>query len=342
MGILTLIVAIGISAVAAWYSIIGLMAIFSAAAIPIAIMGGVLEVGKLVTASWLYQNWKRVPKLLKGYLTTAVIVLMFITSMGIFGFLSKAHIDQAILTGDNSIKIETIDNRIKRDRGVLEDAEKVIAQLDAQVQTLINYDRIRGPSGSIAVRKSQDAERRALRGIIDQAADGISNLRNKRSVLESEQLKLEAEVGPIRYVAEFIYGEKADRAMLESAVRWVIIIIIFVFDPLAILLLIAANMTLGDNSKRRKAAATRKRSYNNKRETTKEVIERNVYPMEDGNATQVKNDPFIEDSQVWEDLNVVVKPKEPTPDMPAVGEEYDVQSYKDGDDSGKVNIKKSR
>ena len=118
--------------------------------------------------------------------------------------------------------------------------------------------------------------------------------------------------------------------------------IIFVFDPLAILLLIAANMTLGDNSKRRKAAATRKRSYNNKRETTKEVIERNVYPMEDGNATQVKNDPFIEDSQVWEDLNVVVKPKEPTPDMPAVGEEYDVQSYKDGAESGKVNIKKSR
>ena len=147
--------------------------------------------------------------------------------MGIFGFLSKAHIDQTILTGDNTIKIQTLDSRIKRDQGVIKDAEKVIAQLDAQVQTLINYDRIRGPSGSIATRKSQEAERAELRKIIDEAAEGISNLRTQRSVLESEQLKLEAEVGPIRYVAEFIYGEKADRAMLESAVRWVIIVIIF-------------------------------------------------------------------------------------------------------------------
>ena len=342
MGILTLLVAIGISAVAAWYSIIGLMAIFSAAAIPIAIMGGVLEVGKLVTASWLYQNWKRVPKILKGYLTGAVVVLMFITSMGIFGFLSKAHIDQTILTGDNTIKIQTLDGRIERDQGVIKDAEKVIAQLDAQVQTLINYDRIRGPSGSIATRKSQEAERAELRKIIDEAAEGISNLRAQRSVLESEQLKLEAEVGPIRYVAEFIYGEKADRAMLESAVRWVIIVIIFVFDPLAVLLLIAANMTLSDNHKKRKAAAARKRNRNRKRETTKEVIEKTVYPMEDGNAIQVKDDPYIANTQVWEELNVVVKPKEPEAEMPAIGEEYDVQTFKDGDDSGKVQIKKNR
>ena len=342
MGILTLLVAIGISAVAAWYSIIGLMAIFSAAAIAIAIMGGVLEVGKLVTASWLYQNWKRVPKILKGYLTGAVVVLMFITSMGIFGFLSKAHIDQTILTGDNTIKIQTLDSRIKRDQGVIKDAEKVIAQLDAQVQTLINYDRIRGPSGSIATRKSQEAERAELRKIIDEAAEGISNLRTQRSVLESEQLKLEAEVGPIRYVAEFIYGEKADRAMLESAVRWVIIVIIFVFDPLAVLLLIAANMTLSDNYKKRKAAAARKRNRNKKRETTKEVIEKTVYPMEDGNAIQVKDDPYIANTQVWEELNVVVKPKEPEAEMPAIGEEYDVQTFKDGDDSGKVQIKKNR
>ena len=93
----TLLTALGISAVAAYYSIVGLMAIFSASAMSIAIMGVVLEIGKLITASWLYQNWKRVPFLLKSYLTLAVIVLMFITSMGIFGYLSKAHIDQGCL-----------------------------------------------------------------------------------------------------------------------------------------------------------------------------------------------------------------------------------------------------
>ena len=112
MGILTLLVAIGISAVAAWYSIIGLMAIFSAAAIAIAIMGGVLEVGKLVTASWLYQNWKRVPKILKGYLTGAVVVLMFITSMGIFGFLSKAHMDQAASAGDAGAQVTRLEDLV--------------------------------------------------------------------------------------------------------------------------------------------------------------------------------------------------------------------------------------
>ena len=329
MGLLTLFVAIAISAVAAWYSILGLMAIFSAAAVPIAIMGGVLEVGKLVTASWLYQYWNKAPRALKGYLTGAVIVLMLITSMGIFGFLSKAHIDQTILTGDNSIKIESYDSQIKRERGGIKDAEKVISQLDAQVQTLIDFDRIRGPSGSIATRKSQNAERKSLRELIDQSANRISNLRNQRAVLESEQLKLEAEVGPIRYVAEFIYGEKADRAMLESAVRWVIIVIIFVFDPLAILLLIAANMTIREDIRKRRAKKARQRNYNNKRTNPKkEVIERAVYPSEDGNAIQVKDDPYLANTQVWEDLPVVIKPKE----------KYDTQTFKVDDNTGKTKI----
>ena len=152
MAILTLLVALAISGVAAWYSIVGLMAIFSAAAMPIAIMGGVLEVGKLLTASWLYQNWNRAPVLLKSYLSIAVVVLMFITSMGIFGFLSKAHIDQTISTGDNSLLISQIDNKIAREQNRVEDAEKVIAQLDQAVQVLMDFDRIRGKDGAIAVR----------------------------------------------------------------------------------------------------------------------------------------------------------------------------------------------
>ena len=277
MGFLTLFIAIAISAVAAWYSIVGLMAIFSAAAIPIAIMGGVLEVGKLVTASWLYQNWKKIPKTLKVYLTSAVIILMFITSMGIFGFLSKAHIDQTVVSGDNSLQITQLDKQIAREQRTINDAEKVIVQLDAQVATLIEYDRIRGPSGSIAVRRSQQAERRDLNQVIGEGSTRIAKIQEKRAGLEKEQLKLEAEVGPIRYVAELFYGEKADREMLEAAVRWVIIVIIFVFDPLAVLLLIAANMDL------------RKR-YESKKRTRKRRQQKS-------NSVKVVNTPL---EQVWE------------------------------------------
>ena len=243
MAILTLLVAIAISAVAAWYSIVGLMAIFAAAAIPIAIMGAVLEVGKLLTASWLYQNWKEAPKILKSYLTIAVVVLMFITSMGIFGFLSKAHIDQTVITGDNTLLIQQIDNKIQRQNKRIVDAENVIDQLDKAVQTLIEYDRIRGPSGSIAVRESQKDERASLNNIIDDASDIISKLNSEKLVLSSEQLKLEAEVGPIKYIAALFY-EETNKSVLEEAVRWVIITIIFVFDPLAVLLIIAANMSI--------------------------------------------------------------------------------------------------
>jgi hypothetical protein len=338
MGYLVLIVAIAISAVAAWYSIIGLMAIFSAAAVAIAIMGGVLEVGKLVTASWLYQNWKKIPKILKIYLTTAVMVLMFITSMGIFGFLSKAHIDQTIQTGDNTLQISTLDNQISRQQGVLNDAQKVIGQLDAQVQTLIDYDRVRGPTGSIATRKSQETERGSLREVIDGAADRISNIRQQRAVLESEQLKLEAEVGPIRYVAEFIYGTKADRVMLESAVRWVIIIIIFVFDPLAVLLLIAANMTLRETHEKKKRSVARKQT----KQKQHKVIR---FSEEDGNAVAVRADPYLANTHSWEAMQVKVEKKvetvEPESDMRAVGEEFDEQTYKDGSENGSVKIRKN-
>ena len=298
-------------------------------------MGGVLEVGKLVTASWLYQNWKKIPKILKIYLTTAVMVLMFITSMGIFGFLSKAHIDQTIQTGDNTLQISTLDNQISRQQGVLNDAQKVIGQLDAQVQTLIDYDRVRGPTGSIATRKSQETERGSLREVIDGAADRISNIRQQRAVLESEQLKLEAEVGPIRYVAEFIYGTKADRVMLESAVRWVIIIIIFVFDPLAVLLLIAANMTLRETHEKKKRSVARK-------QTKQKVIR---FSEEDGNAVAVRADPYLANTHSWEAMQVKVEKKvetvEPESDMRAVGEEFDEQTYKDGSENGSVKIRKN-
>jgi len=247
MAFLVLFVALAISGVAAWYSIAGLAAIFAAAKIPVIIMGASLEVGKLVTASWLYQNWKRVPFLLKSYLTLAVIVLMFITSMGIFGFLSKAHIDQTIVSGDNTLLIEQLDQKIAREQKRIDDANLVIAQLDSAVQTLIDYDRIRGDDGAIAVREGQKDERDNLNSIIDDAYSVMGDLQSGRLELSQEQLSIEAEVGPIRYIAELIYGDETNEAILNSAVRIVILIIIFVFDPLAVLLLVAANMSLRDS-----------------------------------------------------------------------------------------------
>ena len=244
MGLLTLAMALAISGVAAWYSIAGLIAIFSGATTSIIIMGGVLEAGKLVTASWLYRNWNQVPFLLKSYLTSAVVVLMFITSMGIFGFLSKAHLEQSIsVGGTNDLQIENLERQIARQQSIVADSETVLSQLDAQVQTLIDYDRIRGPSGSIATRQGQAEERQALNETIDAAYVRIEELQTDLAPLKQEKLAIEVEVGPLKYIAELIYGDQA-RDFLDEAVRWVILLIVFVFDPLAVLLLIAANMNL--------------------------------------------------------------------------------------------------
>lgn len=240
--ILTLITALAVSAVAGYFSIVGLIAIFSSAPIPIAIMGGTLEVAKLVTASWIYRNWSTAPIVIKGYFITAVLILSFITSLGIFGYLSKAHIEQTTLSGDNDLKIQLIDQRINREQKRIDDAEIVISQLDKSVQALIDANRIRGTSGSISVRESQKQERELLNDTINDASDKISSLNEEKLTLAQTRLNLEAEVGPLKYISEFIYGS-AEKSTLDKAVRWVIILIIFVFDPLAILLLIAFNMS---------------------------------------------------------------------------------------------------
>ena len=376
LGILTLLTALSISAVAIYYSVAGLVAIFAAAAIPIMIMGGVLEIGKLVTAVWLHRYWSQAKWWLKGYLVTAVLVLMFITSMGIFGFLSKAHIEQTSASTENVAMVETIQREIDRSTSIITRAENKIRELDstqvntdsgiqeqidreqeridtaydrvqplveeqnksleAQIQVLglesidlkiatldeaLNIDtrdresvrRLQSlvgarPDGSYGsgtaarvdeYRSNLNAERlsvlqqitdaraatnqeiaRIRQGAEDQIAESnklinrlreqlgandnaqeiqtaideqnerirtasneIDQLTEEKIELESEYRLLEAEVGPIKYIAEFVYGEKADSNMLEEAVRWVIIIIIFVFDPLAVLLLIASQYT---------------------------------------------------------------------------------------------------
>ena len=357
MAILTLLTALSISAVAIYYSILGLAAIFAGAAIPIMVMGSVLEVGKLVTASWLYQNWKVAPRFIKAYLSIAVVVLMFITSMGIFGFLSKAHVEQTSLGTIGTEKLATIEEKLLRSENRIErwtiDIERLMKGGDVRVDTLIDkelveldklYARIdtekqalrdqadkdielqnnrlkqaqerkeadiaaaqerfkgsfskkgldeaiaKATANELAVAsaaqriiveiqnklkediakvdakyasqiasieeiiqdyksqantKTGDIESKiiALEDQIEAEQDKIDQVNEDKIVLMSKQAQLEVEVGPLKYIAEFVYGQEADQNLLEAAVRWVIIIIIVVFDPLAVLLLIAANMS---------------------------------------------------------------------------------------------------
>ncbi len=358
LGILTFLSALTISAVAIYYSVAGLAAIFAAAVIPIIIMGVSLEVGKLVTAVWLHRHWSRATWWLKSYLSFAVVLLMFITSMGIFGFLSKAHIEQTSMSQEQVALIETIDGKIVRSEGKIErwttEMDRLLAGEDIRVDSLIDReqieldkinalikaekddirkdfdkqielqnqrikqakerkdadiqaakDRFEGSLGGgskydkavekakaneLSVASSAQKEIRAINSKLNEALatvdtkyandikaiqDRIQDLRGQANAktedldaritelelfIDKEQVviddvreekfeyektyrQLEAEVGPIKYIAEFIYGEQANQNLLESAVRWVIIIIIFVFDPLAVLLLIASQYT---------------------------------------------------------------------------------------------------
>jgi len=243
--------ALALSAVAAYYSIMGLVAIFAAAALPIFIMGSLLEVSKLVVASWLYRSWREIPFLMKSYFTVALVVLMMLTSMGIFGFLSKAHLDQAVPTGDISAKLALIDEKIKTEKENLNANRAELNQLDSQVNETIsrsgastNSGASNGISGierSITIRRAQQKDRARILNEIGTTQTKIARLNEERAPVASEVRKVEAEVGPIKYIAAFIYEETASQDILEKAVRIVIMMIVLVFDPLAVLLLIAAN-----------------------------------------------------------------------------------------------------
>ena len=240
--LITFLSAISISVIAAGYSIIGLSTLFAGAVIPIIAMGSALEVGKLVAASWLYNNWrnKLVPRAIKAYLTFAVIVLIFITSMGIFGFLSKAHLDQVQPTSSNNIKIELIDKQIDQQQKIIDRSNKTLTLLDSALEKYVDMEYV---TRGLKEREKQKPERDKLTLAINNASDEIAKLTTEKATLELEQDKIEAEVGPIKYIAELIYGDEA-KDHFDKAVRWVIIILIFVFDPLAVLLLIAANISL--------------------------------------------------------------------------------------------------
>jgi hypothetical protein len=233
-----------ISSVAAYYSVAGLVAIFSSATLASIVMGGALEAAKLVSASWLYRNWKEAPRLLKYYFTFAVIVLSVITSMGIFGYLSKAHLDQSVIIGGSADKVRILDEKIKVSKENIEQSRKALKQLDEAVdQTMARSTSEEGAGKATALRRSQQAERKRLLSDIEAEQKRVSVINEERLPLQAELTKIESEVGPIKYVAELVYGS-SDEDMIGKAVRLMIILIILVFDPLAILLLIAANMEM--------------------------------------------------------------------------------------------------
>jgi hypothetical protein len=241
---LLLFTGLTISAVAIYYSVVGLTAIFSAAAIPIMIMGVSLEVAKLVCATWIKQYWTRVPMLMKTYMVTAVVLLMIITSMGIFGFLSKAHNDQTLVSGDVGSKIAIYDEKIRTARDNIDAGRKQLQQMDAAVdQVMSRSSDEKGADKAVAIRNGQKRDRAAIAKDIESNQRIIATLNDEAAPIRAEVRKVEAEVGPIKYIAAFLYGVAPDAGMLEKAVTWIIIMIVVVFDPLAVIMLLASQMT---------------------------------------------------------------------------------------------------
>jgi hypothetical protein len=233
-----------LSAVAIYYSVIGLTAVFAAAFWPVVVMGTTLEISKLVAASWLKTYWTRIPTGMKIYMSTAVIVLMIITSMGIFGFLSKAHLDQNIVSGDVISKISIFDEKIKTSKDNIDANRKALKQMDEAVdQVMGRSSDEKGAEKAVQIRRSQQKERVRLQSEITAEQKNIAALNEERAPIAAEVRKVEAEVGPIKYIAALIYGDNPDTNILEKAVTWVIMIIVFVFDPLAVLMLLGAQMT---------------------------------------------------------------------------------------------------
>jgi hypothetical protein len=230
-----------ISAVAIWYSVAGLVSIFAAAVIPIIVMGVVLEVSKLIATVWLKLNWTRAPVFIRTYLLVSIAILMLITSMGIFGFLSKAHSDAGLVGGDVQAKIAVYDEKIKTAKDNIDANRKALKQMDEAVDQVMGRSADeKGADKAVALRRTQQKERARLQSEIAAEQKTVSVLAEERAPIAAEVRKVEAEVGPIKYIANFIYGDNPDANVLEKAVTWVIIIIVIVFDPLAVILLLAS------------------------------------------------------------------------------------------------------
>ena len=245
LSLITLAVALSLSVIAAYYSIAGLAAIFAAAVIPIMIMGSILELAKVGVTIWLHEYWTRARWLMKLYLVSAVIMLMLITSMGIFGFLSKAHSDQSLVSGDSQAKVSIFDEKIRTSKENIDANRRALKQMDEAVDQVMGRSADeKGAEKAVQIRRSQNKERARLISEIDTEQKTVAKLNEEAAPLRAEFRKIEAEVGPIKYIAALIYGDNPDANILERAVRWVIILLVCVFDPLAIMMLLASTESL--------------------------------------------------------------------------------------------------
>lgn len=279
-------IALGLSTVAEWYAIVGLMAIFASAPIPIAIMGALLGAAKLVIASWLYRNWKDIPLLMKSYFTISLLILMFLTSMGIFGFLSKAHLDQAVPSGDVAAKLSIVEDKIKTAKENIDANRKALKQMDEAVdQSMVRSTDEKGADKAVAIRRGQAKERARLQAEIATEQTLVAKLNEEAAPIRSEVRKVEAEVGPIKYIAAVIYEGQPTDDILEKAVRFVTMLIVAVFDPLAVLLLIAAN-------------------WNLKRKDAKVIEPEDDYQLPDPYVADVGERPTEEEKAQWAGFDV--------------------------------------
>jgi len=253
---MTIFVAILISSVAAFYSIVGLMAIFAASKLPIAIMGGVLEIGKLVVASWTFRNWKKSPILIRLYFVISIFVLMFITSLGIFGFLSKAHLEQSTPTKPLLSQIEQLDIEITQKTNEKNRFENALSKYDMAFDKYIELGAV---TKGLNIRKENKEETELIQNEIRRLTDEINYLNIKSYNIKNELNMLEVEVGPIKYIANLIYDD-VDNNKLEDSVRYIILLLIIVFDPLAVMLIIAGNISIKDELERRRQQKLRTNS----------------------------------------------------------------------------------
>lgn len=239
---LALGIALILSICSAYYSVMGLAAIFASAPIPIIIMGSTLEAAKVIAISWLYRNWKTAPKPVKYYLLSAVSVLMLITSMGTYGYLSKAHSDHSLINGVSQSKVALYDEKISALKAEVDAKRRTLKQMDDAVdQVMARSEDEKGADKAYNMRRSQQKERARLLDEIGDSQQKIGTLNEERAPYAAELRKVQSEVGPLQYIAKLFYGPNPDTDTLDKAVMLVIVLIVIVFDPLAVVLLIAAN-----------------------------------------------------------------------------------------------------
>jgi len=299
--LLPFLTAIGLSGIAAYYSVIGLAQIFPGSYWPIIIMGSILEASKLVTVSWLYNNWNNTVNVMRYYFLAAIILLMMITSMGIFGFLSKAHLEHSSDNAPLVNKISILDERIKTERENIDANRKILKQYDEIVdQTMGRTTDEKGTDKAQAIRRTQQKDRSRILQDIQQSQTTIAKYSEERAPLSNELKKIEADVGPIKYIAALLYNQAVDVDIIDKAVRLVILLIIVVFDPLAILLLIASNQTY---RKIKEEESEPIEPYKRKVKKKKEVAK----------STAPSVELFMEDTEVIKKSDIVeIKPRKNT------------------------------